>query len=290
MTSFHTRSSLPIAPTATSPASRQPQVQRAQLLADNYWTSAAWRSSFEWRRDDERAAAAAAAAGREPPQAVAPHYMWQDTATARAFIKAKQQLEETKEAMSHDDQQPLQQQPPPRPSASLSRDSLDDLSTTAASATRRADDGTLSLGSRSSLGVSQTGASAGGVQQQQQQQQQQSAASTSPPHTSPATNTLAGFPFSARPHAAPTAAAPTGSPQSQHRPRSSGRFPLRGAGALPTHRATTGASRSRLAADAAARGVPAQADLDWSAWARAVQRAMHPKPTKETAHGRPTVM
>lgn len=260
-------------------------MQRAHLLAANYWTSAAWRSSFEWRRDDERAAAAAAAAGREPPQTVAPHYMWQDTATARAFIKAKQQLEETKEAMSHDDQQ-RQQQQPPRPSAPLSRDSLDDFSATAASTTRRADDGALPLGSRSHFDASQAVAAAGGAQQQQP------AASKSTPSAShpSAANTLAGFPFSARSHAVPAPAAPTGSPQSQHRPRSCGSFPLRGAGALPTHRATTGASRSRLAADAAARGAPAQADLDWSGWARAVQRTMHPKPTKRDAHGRATVV
>jgi len=335
--SFHTRSTPTAAPNAAPVGPRSPQVQQARLLQASYFHSAAWRSGYEWRRDDALALASGATTAEADAAAAAkaPHYSWQDTATAKAFIAAQKEVEERKArtlagenpdaltASQRRTPQPTErvqqhdlQAQPQRPPNPVARDSLDDFS--ASGGTRGATQ-QQPLDSTANLRPFHSASPFGGDSYDQQQPsvsgQPNDYQLTQYGHNGVASSAttgrsrgrrsaaagepvavLAGVPVHARQfHHLEGAAAPgaVGSPNGSQAGRGgrsgavgatrgagSANFPLRGAGALPTHRATTRSALLRLAAQSGDATVAAHSvdpvahpsNWDLAGWGAGVER------------------
>jgi hypothetical protein len=317
-------------------------VQQARQLQDGYYRSAAWRSGYEWRMDDAMALASGATTAEADAAAAAavPHYSWQDTATARAFIEANKKLEERKARIlageilddpangtgttaatsqqqrrqTPSQQQQQQSQQPVSPSQAASNpsnrvpDSLDQFH---AEATTSGSNGHVSPFHQTQQPQQQQFQNSGfGDQQQFSNNGYQlthfggggnfgtsngasTTRSTRRRNAGEPVAVLAGVPVTARQFQRPneTAASRTLAAQGALTARSrapvrstdGANFQLRGAGALPTHRATTHGTLMRLAAtsqshNGASKGVIAQDPLahqsnwDLSSWGADVQR------------------
>jgi hypothetical protein len=271
----------PVAPTHMKIKPAEKQVQANASIAENYYRSAAWRSGYEWRAADAQELAEEQAGLRAPrgstPKIV---YSWQNTETAKNYIRA---------ANDHNEK--------------LDRIKAGEEGTTATENGQQNENNFLSLESapRPSNPLESTDSLDAFTQQQQHNHQhshhlpspqsqpfhsqspfghthttQPALASTNGSNSARlgSTITLAGFPLTARELPGQNVASlsarhhPT-TVQRLHPLKHKANFPLRGAGALPTHRHTTRTGTSKhLAADDAPSHLK---NADWSQWASEVE-------------------
>lgn len=315
MSSHHSRTHVTEAPNAIPAPARGDQITAPKLLQEGYYRSSAWRSEYEWRRESERPQAQAEAAGP------APHFAWMNTPTARRLIEATKahelkraklfagQGDEFSNPITDEKQQPqsqqAQQQQHCRPANPVARDTLDEF---AAAGTHQQlqPQPQQPFHSPSPFGQAAAfpAASAGSSQQQFSGSQTQrggggdSNAASRQMHLagcpiSPRSTRVLPLPLTSRvsgplsPRGGPVELDRTARGSAHSKAGYSSNFHLRGAGALPTHAATTRRALHRLS-EGHSSGVTPACEIDWSEWARSMEKKLaQSKGTLATARTKP---
>ena len=312
MSSHHTRTHVTEAPNAIPAPQRGNQLTQPKLLKEALGgRSSAWRSEYEWRRESER----------DLPQtqheSAKPHYAWMNTPTARRLIEATAAHElkraklfagqgdefsnPTEEKQQASSQSQSQQQF--RPANPLARDSLDEFS----AASQQQQQPQQPFHSPSPFGEAAPSSHAADAAQQfsprggsQTQRGGGGSNATRQMHLagcpiSPRSTRGLPLPLSSRAGASGPLSSRGGPVELDRTARGSANskagyssnFHLRGAGALPTHAATTRRALHRLSAGHAA-GVTPACEIDWSEWARSMEKKLaQSKGTLATGRGKP---
>lgn len=308
MSSHHTRTHVTEAPNAIPAPQRGEQLTQPRLLKEALGgRSSAWRSEYEWRRESERPQAQHETAAPEP------HYAWQNTPTARRLIEATAahelkraklfagQGDEFSNPTEEKQQAQSQSQASQRPANPLARDTLDEFSAASQQQQQQqqhfhspspfgqaaaADSATQQFSPR---GGSQTQRGGGGGSNATRQMHLAGCP------ISPRSTRVLPLPLSSRagasgplsPRGGPVELDRTARGSANSKAGYSSNFHLRGAGALPTHAATTRRALHRLSEGHSA-GVTPACEIDWSDWARNMEKKLaQSKGTLATGRGKP---